>query len=128
MQPAIRTYYHLEEIWGDKPVRMKMDDGAKAGLVKASPPQPSSRRSTDKVGAREPARAKAPAPRAAASSQATARKTAARKAATPKAGSHKRASAPAKKAAARTPVSRTTGTKSPARNAPAKKAGATGRR
>ena len=24
MQPAIRTYYHLEEIWGDKPVRMKL--------------------------------------------------------------------------------------------------------
>ena len=23
MQPAIRTYYHLEEIWGDKPVRLK---------------------------------------------------------------------------------------------------------
>src|SRR3569832_1125317 len=23
MQPAIRTYYHLEEIWGEKPVRMK---------------------------------------------------------------------------------------------------------
>jgi ribosome-associated protein len=24
MQPAIRTYYHLEEIWGDKPVRLKL--------------------------------------------------------------------------------------------------------
>ena len=23
MQPAIRQYYHLEEIWGDKPVRIK---------------------------------------------------------------------------------------------------------
>ena len=23
MQPAIRTYYHLEEIWGEKPVRLK---------------------------------------------------------------------------------------------------------
>jgi ribosome-associated protein len=23
MQPAIRQYYHLEEIWGDKPVRLK---------------------------------------------------------------------------------------------------------
>src|SRR3954464_16008520 len=23
MQPAIRLYYHLEEIWGDKPVRVK---------------------------------------------------------------------------------------------------------
>src|SRR5664279_5951157 len=24
MQPAIREYYHLEELWGDKPVRMKI--------------------------------------------------------------------------------------------------------
>ncbi|MEI2418548.1 ribosome silencing factor [Orrella sp. JC864] len=24
MQPAIRQYYHLEEIWGGKPVRMKL--------------------------------------------------------------------------------------------------------
>jgi len=25
MQPAIRAYYNLEELWGDKPVRMKLD-------------------------------------------------------------------------------------------------------
>jgi ribosome-associated protein len=24
MQPAIRSYYRLEELWGDKPVRMKL--------------------------------------------------------------------------------------------------------
>jgi ribosome-associated protein len=24
MQPAIRQYYNLEEIWGGKPVRMKL--------------------------------------------------------------------------------------------------------
>lgn len=24
MQPAIRAYYNLEEVWGDKPVRMKL--------------------------------------------------------------------------------------------------------
>ena len=37
MQPAIRDYYHLEEIWGGKSVRMTM--GAKSGgLVKASEP------------------------------------------------------------------------------------------
>ena len=34
MQPGIRDYYHLEEIWGDKPVRLKLD-GAPARLVKA---------------------------------------------------------------------------------------------
>jgi ribosome-associated protein len=35
MQPAIRDYYHLEEIWGDKPVRMKLD-AAPLKLVKAA--------------------------------------------------------------------------------------------
>ena len=35
MQPAIREYYHLEEIWGGKPVRMKIGTQA-TGLVKAS--------------------------------------------------------------------------------------------
>jgi len=37
MQPAIRDYYHLEEIWGDKPVKMKLD-GVATKLVKASEP------------------------------------------------------------------------------------------
>ena len=37
MQPAIRQYYHLEEIWGGKPVKLKLgDSGTK--LVKASEP------------------------------------------------------------------------------------------
>ncbi|HEY2561225.1 MAG TPA: ribosome silencing factor [Caldimonas sp.] len=37
MQPAIREYYHLEELWGDKPVRIKL--GAVAPrLAKAEPP------------------------------------------------------------------------------------------
>ncbi len=39
MQPSIRDYYHLEEIWGDKPVRLKLD-GTPARLVKAAEPEP----------------------------------------------------------------------------------------
>ena len=39
MQPGIRDYYHLEEIWGGKPVRMKVGE-VKGGLVKASEPEP----------------------------------------------------------------------------------------
>lgn len=35
MQPAIRTYYHLEEIWGDKPVRLKF--GAPQPMQTAAP-------------------------------------------------------------------------------------------
>ena len=38
MQPAIREYYHLEEIWGGKPVRMKLGAAVRTGLVKASQP------------------------------------------------------------------------------------------
>ncbi|HEY2187415.1 MAG TPA: ribosome silencing factor [Caldimonas sp.] len=37
MQPAIREYYHLEELWGDKPVRVKLGVPAPR-LVKAAPP------------------------------------------------------------------------------------------
>ena len=36
MQPTIRQYYHLEELWGDKPVKLKL--GAPAPLVKAAKP------------------------------------------------------------------------------------------
>jgi ribosome-associated protein len=36
MQPAIRQYYHLEELWGEKPVRMKMGAAANAGARAAS--------------------------------------------------------------------------------------------
>jgi len=35
MQPAIRSYYHLEELWGDKPVKMKLESVAPR-LVKAA--------------------------------------------------------------------------------------------
>jgi ribosome-associated protein len=38
MQPAIRDYYRLEEIWGEKPVKLKLAD-TKVSLVKASEDQ-----------------------------------------------------------------------------------------
>ena len=40
MQPAIRQYYHLEEIWGDKPVRLKLGSAkpAQPESVKADKP------------------------------------------------------------------------------------------
>lgn len=39
MQPAIRTYYHLEEIWGDTPIRLKL--GAPKPIVaRAAEPEP----------------------------------------------------------------------------------------
>jgi ribosome-associated protein len=106
MQPAIRDYYHLEEIWGDKPVKLKLDGGP-VKLVKASAPEPAAK----KVAAK-----KAPA-KTAAAKKVTAEKAPARKAPAKKAPARK---APAKKAAAKQAVTRTTGVKRPA----AKKAAA----
>jgi len=36
MQPAIRQYYHLEDLWGDKPVRLKFG-AAKPALPTKQP-------------------------------------------------------------------------------------------
>ena len=116
MQPAIRQYYHLEEIWGDKPVRLKF------GAPKPAMPQPE-----------KPAAKKAPAKKAATkngaagktAAKATAKRTGtASKAAT--AGTARApvklvAKAPAKKApakksiGARKPAAKKSPTKSPAR-------------
>lgn len=40
MQPSIRTYYHLEEIWGEKPVRLKLGAPKPAQPVKAAEKAP----------------------------------------------------------------------------------------
>ena len=47
MQPAVREYYHLEEIWGGKNVKMKVG-AVETKLVKASEPEraPSSKTKT----------------------------------------------------------------------------------
>lgn len=50
MQPAIRQYYRLEEIWGEKPVRLKL--GA---------PKPAAATASEDGAARKPARKKAAA-------------------------------------------------------------------
>src|SRR5205085_11014758 len=63
MQPAIRDYYHLEEIWGDKPVKMKFDEKP-VRLVKASNDEaPAKKAPAKKVPAKKaaPARKAAPA-------------------------------------------------------------------
>lgn len=40
MQPAIRAYYNLEELWGSKPVRVKLGAPAGSSHAKASEPEP----------------------------------------------------------------------------------------
>ena len=96
MQPSIRDYYHLEEIWGEKPVKMTLAAETR-GLVKAAEDKPAAKRAA-------PAKKVAPAKKAAPAKS--------RRAATPP------PRAPAK--APRKSVSRTVGVK----KAPAKKAAA----
>jgi len=113
MQPAIRDYYHLEEIWGDKPVKMKIEDSSPAKLVKASKPskgdgkQPPAKKAAAKKAPAEKAPGKK-SPVKAASVKTAAAKTPAKK-------------APAKTAAGRAGVTRTVGVKSAPVKAPAKK-------
>ncbi len=113
MQPAIRDYYHLEELWGDKPVRMKIG-AAPPRLVKAAPAPAEDRRA---------------APRRAKADDASAAKTPARRAgpASPaRLGSSPRPAA--RKSAPARHVVRTVGVKSAAKNAASSARPATARR
>jgi ribosome-associated protein len=96
MQPTIRSYYNLEEIWGEKPVRLKL--GAPKPVVKKAEPtaktaaKPAKKTAAKKAPpkksapAKAPAAKKAPAKKAAsaaskpAAKKAPAKKTASRKA------------------------------------------------
>jgi ribosome-associated protein len=77
MQPAIREYYHLEEIWGGKAVRLKLGT-ATTGLVKASEPEPA-RPAAKKLAVKKAVAKKAPAKQAVAKRAAPARKAPAKK-------------------------------------------------
>jgi ribosome-associated protein len=112
MQPAIRQYYHLEEIWGDKPVRSRLGALKPAAPLKLveNKPAPAKvtslrRSSAAKTALRAVEKAAKPTPAAA--------KTAARKTAKPmlkkvvvnKAPAKKPAAAGASKKTARKPAS-----------------------
>ncbi|AWI52851.1 ribosome silencing factor [Aquabacterium olei] len=142
MQPAIRQYYQLEEIWGEKPVAIKLKT-AKAGLAKASEPMDldedappvKARKVSGKTTAAQKA-ATSPARKAAAGktvkkAEPEAEKPAARKTvkavaeAAPKAPARKAAGkVAAKKAPTRTatkPVTKTAAKKAPAKKAAVQK-------
>ena len=130
MQPNIRQYYNLEEIWGDKPVRLKLGaakpaakaarkasggvGGAAAGKsATQAAPQPAPRRAATKVAGEAPKRVETrkSEPKSAKASvkrPSTAIKSAVTKVVVPAAAKR----APAKKAAART---------APAKRSPARK-------
>jgi ribosome-associated protein len=124
MQPAIRQYYRLEEIWGDKPVRLKLG-AAKPRKVTASEDEAPAKKPAAKKSA---AVRKAPARKAA---QAAPKKAAAKKAPAkqaPKAAAaaaKKPVAKPAAKAAAKkAPVKTVVVNKPAAKKAPARKAAA----
>lgn len=115
MQPAIRQYYHLEEIWGEKPVRLRL--GAPKPVAPAPKPaakkaaSPSLRRSSAAKTAVRTAEREAAAARKAPPK--TGAKSAAAKAAT-KAGAGKKAAGA--KAASR-PAAKKLAKKAPSRKA-----------
>ncbi len=121
MQPAIRQYYHLEEIWGGKPVKLKLgNSGTK--LVKASEPMDDE----DEPKAKKAAKAaKKPAKAKSADGEAVA--TALKKAPTRATGTKSAAAKTrtAKPAATKAPAAKSAATKAakPAAKAPAKKVG-----
>ncbi len=118
MQPAIRTYYHLEEIWGEKPVRLKLGapKPAQPARAEAAPLTPAKKAATKKAGASKTGAAKAPA------AKSTAAKKAAPAKAPAKAASKTPPTAPAKKAASKTAAKPATKTAAkPAAKKPASK-------
>lgn len=124
MQPAIRQYYRLEEIWGDKPVRLKLGDAKPRSLTALADAAPvparkpaAKKTSAGKAPARKAAAKKAPAAKkATAKPMAATRKAPARKAAPVKTV---RVNEPVAKKAA---VRRAAAKKAPARKAPGRKA------
>jgi ribosome-associated protein len=137
MQPTIRTYYHLEEIWGEKPVRLKL--GAPkpaqpaASSSKAAPKKEST--SLRRSSAVKTAERAAKAEKEAAEKKPAAKKSAAKPAAKSTAGRTAPAKAPAakvpaakkavpvKKAAAKSVAAKAPAAKkAPAKKAPAKTA------
>ena len=95
MQPTIRSYYNLEEIWGEKPVRLKL--GAPKPVVKKAQPvakpaaKPAKKTAAKKAPAKKTAPAKAPAAKKAPAKKAAsaASKPAAKKAPAKKTASRK---------------------------------------
>ncbi len=118
MQPTIRDYYHLEEIWGGKPVNMKLDSGVSKLVKAAEPDKPAkARKPAAKKAVAAPAAKKAAAKTPAAKTPAV--KTAAKKSATATRAAPRKPTAPAPRAT----VTRVVGVKkAPAKSPAAKKA------
>ena len=108
MQPVIRQYYNLEEIWGDKPVRLKF--GAPKPEAKA--PKADKKSATKKPAAKNAASKALTPKQAAAAAQKAAAKSEASSAKKPA----------LKKPALKAPAKKASAPKAPAKKAPAKSA------
>lgn len=83
MQPSFRAYYHLEELWGDKPVRLKLGvakpEAVKKAVAETAKPATTLRRSNAaKIGVAEAFPSKAQIKKNLASKAAAAKKTSAK--------------------------------------------------
>ena len=56
LQPALRQYYNLEEIWGDKPVRIKLSTPDPFGGARSSEPDDEDEEEEAPVAKKKPAR------------------------------------------------------------------------
>jgi ribosome-associated protein len=143
MQPTFRQYYHLEELWGERPVRLKLGSAkpAQPAAAKATPqapaknaPEPNMRRSSAakkgvaeafpskaalKKAAAKPGASKAPAKT---SSRAPAKKVAVKAAVPAKAPVKTVVVKPAVKPAAKSAATKTVAKKAPAKKAVNRKA------
>jgi ribosome-associated protein len=110
MQPAIRQYYHLEEIWGDKPVRLKFGAPNPAMPPSRTPEKSAAKKAAGKATGKTAG--KAPAKTAA---KATAKKTGSAPGA--KTRAQPASKAPAKRAPAHKSTARKSAGKSSSRKA-----------
>ncbi|MEZ5718927.1 MAG: ribosome silencing factor [Burkholderiaceae bacterium] len=122
MQPTIRQYYRLEELWGDTPVRLKLGAAKPAAPAAAKvPAKTAARRAAKAAAGQDAVPAQSGRKVAAKVAKASAAKTAA-----PKATAPKTAAKAASKPAAKTPASKTAAkpaakaTKAPAAKTPMK--------
>jgi len=129
MQPAIRQYYHLEDLWGETPVRLKF--GADKPSAKAAEKAPAKAAAPAKTGSLKRASAAKQGVAEAYPSRAQLKKAEEKKAAdrkkatgTPAARKTAAAKAPARKTPAKAPVKtvKVNATKAPAKKAAAKSA------
>ncbi|MCS4509185.1 ribosome silencing factor [Xylophilus ampelinus] len=118
MQPAIRHYYHLEELWGETPVRIKLG-AAKPVQADAKPKRTRKAAAAPEVAARKPGKpsvkaAPAAKTKPAAAGKTTAGKTTAGKAVATKSPTSRTAAA--KTAAAKTPAKKVAAKKAPSKS------------